>query len=190
MAQNEAASREVNEDVEGMHWVDPPGRRIQIVCECSLDGCGRVISITMAEYRQVRGDPRQFAIVPEHVHRGHRADRQRQRPIRRGGQTAGDPGRRRDRGEPPALVSNTAGPASPGLQPPDSATEQLREREGSRMCMSCGCGEPHATHGDQRNIVYADLKKAADVSKISVKEAVQNIKKTLLTKNPRSPASR
>jgi len=66
MAQNEAASREVNEDVEGMHWVDPPGRRIQIVCECSLDGCGRVISITMAEYRQVRGDPRQFAIVPEH----------------------------------------------------------------------------------------------------------------------------
>jgi hypothetical protein len=58
------------------------------------------------------------------------------------------------------------------------------------MCMSCGCGEPHATHGDQRNIVYADLKKAADVSKISVKEAVQNIKKTLLTKNPRSPASR
>ena len=28
--------------------------------------CGRVIVITMAEYRQVRGDPRQFAIVPEH----------------------------------------------------------------------------------------------------------------------------
>jgi len=35
------------------------------------------------------------------------------------------------------------------------------------MCMSCGCGEPHATHGDKRNIVYADLKKAADASKIS-----------------------
>jgi hypothetical protein len=56
------------------------------------------------------------------------------------------------------------------------------------MCMSCGCGEPHATHGDKRNIVYADLKKAADVSKISVKQAVQNIEKTLQTKNPRSPA--
>ena len=28
MAQNEAASREINEDVEGMHRVDPPGRRI------------------------------------------------------------------------------------------------------------------------------------------------------------------
>ena len=67
MAQNEAASREINEDVEGMHRVDPPGRRIQIVCECALDGCGRVIAITVAEYRQVRDDPRQFAIVPEHV---------------------------------------------------------------------------------------------------------------------------
>jgi hypothetical protein len=59
-----------------------------------------------------------------------------------------------------------------------------------RMCMSCGCGEPHATHGDERNIVYADLKKAADASKISLKDAVRNIEKTLRTKNPRSPASR
>jgi hypothetical protein len=47
MAQNEATSREVNEDVEGMHQVDPPGRRIQIVCECALDGCGRTIAITV-----------------------------------------------------------------------------------------------------------------------------------------------
>ena len=35
--------------------------------QCALDGCGRVIAITVTEYRQVRGDPRQFAIVPEHV---------------------------------------------------------------------------------------------------------------------------
>ena len=39
------------------------------------------------------------------------------------------------------------------------------------------------SHGDKRNIVYADLKKAADASKISVKEAVQNIGKTLRTRN-------
>jgi hypothetical protein len=57
-----------------------------------------------------------------------------------------------------------------------------------QMCMSCGCGEPHETHGDRRNIIYADLKKAGDASKISVKEAVRNIEKTLRTKNPRSPA--
>jgi len=56
--------------------------------------------------------------------------------------------------------------------------------------MSCGCGEPHESHGDKRNIVYADLKKAGDASKTSVKEAVRNIEKTLRTKNPRSSAGR
>ncbi len=56
--------------------------------------------------------------------------------------------------------------------------------------MSCGCGEPHENHGDKRNIVYADLKKAADASRTSVKETVQNIRQTLRTKNPRSVASR
>jgi hypothetical protein len=34
------------------------------------------------------------------------------------------------------------------------------------------------------------LKKASDASKISVKEAVRNIEKTLRTRNPRSPAGR
>jgi hypothetical protein len=34
--------------------------------------------------------------------------------------------------------------------------------------------------------VYADLKKAADASKIPVKEAVRNIEKTLRTEKPRS----
>jgi hypothetical protein len=58
------------------------------------------------------------------------------------------------------------------------------------MCMSCGCGEPHELHGDQRNITYADLKKAADASKIPVRKAVQNIEMTLRTKKPRSVGPR
>ena len=66
MAKNEAASRETNEEVERAHEVDPPGRRTQISCECALSNCGRVITITVDEYRHVRMDPRQFAIVPEH----------------------------------------------------------------------------------------------------------------------------
>jgi hypothetical protein len=45
------------------------------------------------------------------------------------------------------------------------------------MCMSCGCGEPHETHGDRRNITYADLKKAGDASKISVKEVCETSRK-------------
>jgi hypothetical protein len=57
------------------------------------------------------------------------------------------------------------------------------------MCMSCGCAEPHEDHGDARNITYADLKKAADASKIPVKKAVKNIEATLRTKKPRSVAA-
>ena len=52
--------------------------------------------------------------------------------------------------------------------------------------MSCGCGEPPEDHGDARNITYADLKKAADASKIPVKKAVKNIETALRTKKPRS----
>jgi prepilin-type processing-associated H-X9-DG protein len=57
------------------------------------------------------------------------------------------------------------------------------------MCMSCGCGEPHERHGDKRNIVYADVKNAADASKISVKDVTPNIETTLRNKNPRMPAT-
>jgi len=67
MAKNEAASREDNEEVEEAHRLDPPGRRFQIACECALKTCGRVITITVDEYRHVRMDPRQFAVAPEHV---------------------------------------------------------------------------------------------------------------------------
>ena len=66
MAKNEAASRETNEEVEEAHRVDPPARRIQISCEFALKDCGRVLTITLDEYRHVRMDPRQFAVVPEH----------------------------------------------------------------------------------------------------------------------------
>lgn len=52
--------------------------------------------------------------------------------------------------------------------------------------MTCGCGEPHDDHGDRRNITYEDLKRAADASKIPVKEAVGNIQTTFRTKRPRS----
>jgi hypothetical protein len=67
MALNEAASREINEEIEQAHQDDPAGRRMRIGCECALKFCDEVIEITMAEYQDVRSDPRQFAIVPEHL---------------------------------------------------------------------------------------------------------------------------
>jgi hypothetical protein len=66
MALNEAASRQLNEEIEQAHRDEPPGRLMTITCECALRSCDRLIEITMAEYQDVRSDPRQFAIVPEH----------------------------------------------------------------------------------------------------------------------------
>jgi hypothetical protein len=66
MAQNEAASRELNEEIEAAYQGEPPSNRLDIVCECALEMCEGTIDITMAEYLLVRADLRQFAVVPEH----------------------------------------------------------------------------------------------------------------------------
>lgn len=47
------------------------------------------------------------------------------------------------------------------------------------MCLTCGCGEPNADHGDPRHITLDDLQKAADAAEISVQEAAGNIQSTL-----------
>jgi hypothetical protein len=67
MARNEAASREINEEIEEAYQGEPLANRLDIVCECAWKMCDRSIDITMAEYRMVRSDLRQFAIVPEHL---------------------------------------------------------------------------------------------------------------------------
>ena len=66
MAKNEAAFRELNEEIEAAHEGAPPSNRFDMVCECALEMCERAIDITMDEYLQVRSDLRQFAIVPDH----------------------------------------------------------------------------------------------------------------------------
>jgi hypothetical protein len=53
-----------------------------------------------------------------------------------------------------------------------------RRRE-ERMCMTCGCGEPEADHGDSRHITYSELKAAAEAAEISVEEATRNVQETL-----------
>ena len=47
------------------------------------------------------------------------------------------------------------------------------------MCLTCGCGEPNADHGDSAHITYDDFKKAADAAEISVDEAARNLQETL-----------
>ena len=43
------------------------------------------------------------------------------------------------------------------------------------MCLSCGCHEPHASHGDTANITMEHLNAAAAAAGISPAEAVANI---------------
>jgi hypothetical protein len=47
------------------------------------------------------------------------------------------------------------------------------------MCLSCGCGEPNADHGDPRHITMEALRKAAEAAEISPEEAAENIKATV-----------
>jgi hypothetical protein len=64
---NEAVFREVNERIqdlaEGFELKDEP---LDLVCECGDAECVRRISMTRADYEELRSDPRQFA-----VHHGH-----------------------------------------------------------------------------------------------------------------------
>jgi hypothetical protein len=84
MGRNEAVSRRINEEIEEAYQGEPPASRIDIVCECGRMTCDAAIDMTMDEYRHVRMDPRQFAVVPEHFIGKHPVDRLRERPSCRG----------------------------------------------------------------------------------------------------------
>ena len=43
------------------------------------------------------------------------------------------------------------------------------------MCMNCGCGQPHETHGKPENITAADLQRAAEVNDQTLRESAQHI---------------
>ncbi|CAN5222809.1 hypothetical protein BH18ACT12_BH18ACT12_20500 [soil metagenome] len=64
---NEAVFREVNERIESLAdkfqlSQDP----LDLVCECGDAACVRRISMTRADYEQVRSESHQFAVHPGH----------------------------------------------------------------------------------------------------------------------------
>lgn len=63
---NEGLFREVNESIEQLHEELGPATAFEIVCECGRADCTERFSITVGEYRSVREDDRQFAVVPGH----------------------------------------------------------------------------------------------------------------------------
>jgi hypothetical protein len=67
VARNEATSREINEGIELGHQGSAPTDHIRMVCECGVEGCDRLIAISIGEYERIRDDPRRFAVVRDHV---------------------------------------------------------------------------------------------------------------------------
>ena len=66
---NERLFREVNERISRIQEDFGQTHTFDIVCECGAQGCLERITLTHEEYRQLRANPRTFAIVP-----GHEAD--------------------------------------------------------------------------------------------------------------------
>lgn len=66
-AENESNSRYANEGLEKSHEYLEPSEPLQIVCECGTRGCGEIITISSAEYEQIRREPTHFAVVKTHI---------------------------------------------------------------------------------------------------------------------------
>ena len=71
LAKNEALFRDVNERVRAIddRLSDPAedeSRLWDFLCECGNASCIERISMTNAEYEEVRSDPALFALVPGH----------------------------------------------------------------------------------------------------------------------------
>ena len=64
---NEAVFREVNERIEGLAESFQIGSEpLDLVCECGDATCVQRISMTRAQYEELRSDPQQFAVHPGH----------------------------------------------------------------------------------------------------------------------------
>lgn len=64
---NEAVFREVNERIENLaETFELKDEPLDLVCECGDAACVRRISMTRAEYEQLRSEPHHFAVHPGH----------------------------------------------------------------------------------------------------------------------------
>jgi hypothetical protein len=65
VAENEALSREVNEEIETFSPATSraPG---SFLCECGRQQCDYVIEITPRDFERVRENPRRFIVYPGH----------------------------------------------------------------------------------------------------------------------------
>jgi hypothetical protein len=66
VARNEALFREVNERIKLVNESQEAPSETEFLCECGDPECTIPISLTLAEYEQVRRVSTHFAIVPGH----------------------------------------------------------------------------------------------------------------------------
>jgi hypothetical protein len=50
--------------------------RVPMLCECSADGCHKIVMVTLAEYDEIRGDPDAFLVAPGHQIEGSEPQRE------------------------------------------------------------------------------------------------------------------
>jgi hypothetical protein len=64
---NEAVFREVNERIEGLaETFDLKTQSLDLICECGDAACVERISMTQAEYEEIRSEAHQFGVHPGH----------------------------------------------------------------------------------------------------------------------------
>ncbi len=67
LAENESVFRAVNELIETTATQTGVDDHVfEFLCECSDTSCTMLLPLTVFEYEQVRADPTQFLIAPEH----------------------------------------------------------------------------------------------------------------------------
>jgi hypothetical protein len=67
VAKNEALFRQVNERIEEINEKrEGVGLDSDFLCECGDDDCTAPVSLTLAEYEEVRSDPTHFLIAHGH----------------------------------------------------------------------------------------------------------------------------
>ena len=64
---NEAVFREVNERIEDLaETFDLKTQSLDLICECGDVACVERVSMTRAEYEELRSNPHHFAVHPGH----------------------------------------------------------------------------------------------------------------------------
>jgi hypothetical protein len=66
VARNEALFREVNERIKQVNESVDPRSEADFLCECGDSGCTKPVSLTPAEYEEVRREPTRFVVIVGH----------------------------------------------------------------------------------------------------------------------------